>query len=181
MTIYTLGQETPRLGEDAWVAASAHVIGRVALGDHASVWFGAVLRADNEPMTIGAASNIQDGAVLHSDPGFPLTIGQGVTIGHQVMLHGCTVGDGSLIGIGAIVLNGARIGRNCLVAAGALIPPGKAFPDGVLIVGSPAVIKRQLSDEEVASLQRTARNYVENAARYATDLAVIADLSDDTI
>lgn len=170
MTTYKLGEITPRLGDGAWIASSAHVIGRVELGDRSSVWFGAVLRADNEPMKIGAASNIQDNAVLHSDPGFPLTIGQGVTVGHQVMLHGCTIGDDSLIGIGAIVLNGACIGRNCLVAAGSLVTAGKSFPDGSLIVGSPAVVKRLLSEEEIESLRRTARNYVENSARYAKEL-----------
>ena len=173
MTIYKLAQETPRMANSAWVASSAQVIGRVELDDLASVWFGAVLRADNEPMKIGAASNIQDGAVLHSDPGFPLTIGQGVTVGHQVMLHGCTIGDDSLIGIGAIILNGARIGRNCLVAAGSLVTAGKSFPDGSLIVGSPAVLKRTLSEEEIESLRRTAQNYVENSARYAKDLSAI--------
>ncbi len=173
MTIYKLAQETPRMADGAWVASSAQVIGRVELGDCSSVWFGAVLRADNEPMKIGAASNIQDGAVLHSDPGFPLTIGQGVTVGHQVMLHGCTIGDDSLIGIGAIILNGARVGRNCLVAAGSLITAGKSFPDGSLIVGSPAVLKRQLSEEEIETLRRTARNYVENSARYANELSAL--------
>lgn len=162
------------MGDGVWVASSAQVIGRVELGDRSSVWFGAVLRADNEPMRIGAASNIQDGAVLHSDPGFPLTIGQGVTVGHHVMLHGCTIGDDSLIGIRAVILNGARIGRNCLVAAGSLITAGKAFPDGSLIVGSPAVVKRRLSDDEIEALRCTARNYVENSARYAKELSPIS-------
>lgn len=162
------------MGDGVWVAPSSQVIGRVELGDRSSVWFGAVLRADNEPMRIGAASNIQDGAVLHSDPGFPLTIGQGVTVGHHVMLHGCTIGDDSLIGIRAVILNGARIGRNCLVAAGSLITAGKAFPDGSLIVGSPAVVKRRLSDDEIETLRCTARNYVENSARYAKELSPIS-------
>lgn len=173
MPIYPLGNETPQLADEVWLAPSAQVIGGVTLEDRASVWFGAVLRADNEPMRIGADSNIQDNAVLHSDPGFPLTIGRGVTVGHQAMLHGCHIGDGSLIGIGAVVLNGARIGRNCLVAAGALVTEGKSFPDGSLIVGSPAVVKRPLSEAQIEALRDSARHYVDNAARYRCSLAPV--------
>ena len=135
--LYQLDEFSPRLAEGAWVAESAEVIGNVELAEGASVWFGAILRGDNEPIRIGKGSNVQDGSVLHSDPGFPLTLGEDVTVVHMVMLHGCTVGDGSLIGIGAIVLNGAKIGKGCLVGAGALITENKEFPDGSMILGSP--------------------------------------------
>lgn len=174
MTIYRLGEHVPALATEVWVAPSAQVIGDVHLGANSSVWYGAVVRADNEPMHIGAGSNVQDGAVLHSDPGFALTIGENVTVGHQAMLHGCTVGDGSLIGIGAIVLNGARIGKNCLVAAGALVTEGKHFPDGSLIVGSPATVKRALSPEQIEGLLASAVNYRANARRHAQHLEVVA-------
>lgn len=172
MTVYRLGEQQPRLDQDTWVAPSAQVMGHVHLEMGCSVWFGAVVRADNEPMRIGAGSNVQDGAVLHSDPGFPLHIGENVTIGHQAMLHGCTVGAGSLIGIGAVVLNGARIGKHCLVAAGALVTEGKSFPDGSLIVGSPAVVKRELSPKQINGLLDSARHYRENACRYRETLVV---------
>lgn len=173
MTVYRLGEQQPQLDRDTWVAPSAQVVGNVHLEAGCSVWFGAVVRADNEPMHIGAGSNVQDGAVLHSDPGFPLHIGKNVTIGHQAMLHGCTVGEGSLIGIGAVVLNGARIGRQCLVAAGALVTEGKSFPDGTLIVGNPAVVKRELSPEQIAGLLDSAGHYGENARRYIEDLVAL--------
>lgn len=173
MTVYRLGEQQPHLDQDTWVAPSAQVIGRVHLEVGCSVWFGAVIRADNEPMRIGAGSNVQDGAVLHSDPGFPLHIGANVTVGHQAMLHGCTVGEGSLIGIGAVVLNGARIGKHCLVAAGALVTEGKSFPDGCLIVGSPAVVKRELSPQQISGLHDSARHYRENARRYAETLVAL--------
>jgi len=173
MTMYRLGNQQPHLGPDHWVAPSAQVIGHVHLEAGCSVWFGAVIRADNEPMHIGAGSNVQDGAVLHSDPGFPLHIGANVTVGHQAMLHGCTIGEGSLIGIGAVVLNGARIGKHCLEAAGALVTEGKHFPDGSLIVGSPAVVKRELSPEQISGLLDSARNYQENARRYLGALVVL--------
>ncbi len=136
-----------KFAPDAWIAESAEVIGSVSIGAKVSVWFGAIVRADNEPMIVGAGSNVQEAAVLHSDPCYPLNIGENVTVGHKVMLHGCSVGNGSLIGIGAVVLNGAKIGRNCLVGAGAIVTEGKVFPDGCLIVGSPAVVKRELSPE----------------------------------
>jgi carbonic anhydrase/acetyltransferase-like protein (isoleucine patch superfamily) len=174
MTVYRLGKQQPLLDKDTWVSPSAQVMGRVHLEAGCNVWFGAVLRADNEPMHIGAGSNVQDGAVLHSDPGFPLNVGENVTVGHQAMLHGCNIGEGSLIGIGAVVLNGARIGKHCLVAAGALVTEGRSFPDGTLIVGSPAVAKRQLSREQISGLLDSARIYRENALRYRESLVVLS-------
>lgn len=170
MALYQLGEHAPRIHETAWVAASAEVIGEVELGERASVWFGAVVRGDSGLIRIGSNSNVQDNSVLHADPGVPLTIGDNVTIGHQVMLHGCTIGDGALIGIQAIVLNGARIGRNCLVGAGAVVTEGKSFPDGTLILGAPAKVVRELTLEQVASLQGAASHYVENAQRFRTQL-----------
>lgn len=170
MALYQLGEHAPRIHETAWVAASAEVIGEVELGERASVWFGAVVRGDSGLIRIGSNSNVQDNSVLHADPGVPLTIGDNVTIGHQVMLHGCTIGDGALIGIQAIVLNGARIGRNCLVGAGAVVTEGKSFPDGTLILGAPAKVVRELTLEQVASLQDAASHYVENAQRFRTQL-----------
>ena len=174
MAVYQLDALTPRLADTAWVADSAQVIGNVELAEGVSVWFGAVLRGDNEPMRIGRNSNVQDGSVLHSDLGSPLTLGENVTVGHQVMLHGCSVGDGSLIGIKAVVLNGAKIGRNCLVGAGALVTEGKEFADGSMILGSPAKVVRQLTPEQIAGLQRAAQHYVANAKRYAAGLSRIA-------
>jgi len=170
MALYELDGMSPTCAEGVWVADSAQVIGSVKLDAEVSVWFGVVIRADNEPMTIGAGSNIQESAVLHSDPDSPLSIGCNVTVGHQAMLHGCSVGDGSLIGIGAVVLNGARIGKNCLVGAGALVTEGKAFPDGCLIVGSPAVVKRDLTPAQVQALQDSAAHYRSNARRFAKGL-----------
>jgi carbonic anhydrase/acetyltransferase-like protein (isoleucine patch superfamily) len=171
MALYELDDVSPELGEGVWVAESAQVIGRVTLGDDANVWFNCVIRGDQpEPIAIGARSNIQDGSVLHSDAGSPLTIGDDVTVGHNVILHGCTVGDGALIGMGAVVLNGAKIGKGCLVGAGALVTEGKEFPDGSLIVGSPAVAKRELSPAQVQGLLLSAKHYVANARRYAAGL-----------
>lgn len=166
MAVYALGAQAPSIDASAYVAETATVIGRVRLGRDASVWSQAVLRADNEPIEIGDESNVQEGAVLHNDPGFPLLIGARVTIGHQAMLHGCTVGDGSLIGIQAIVLNGAVIGRNCLVAAGAVVTQGKTFPDHSLILGAPAKAVRRLDDADVRALSESARDYVERSRRY---------------
>ena len=170
--IYDLGPDRPTLPEDGayWVAPSATVVGRVVMHRDASVWFGAVLRADNEPITLGEGSNVQDNAVLHADPGFPLTLGRGVTVGHQAMLHGCTVGDRSLIGIGAVILNGAVIGEDCLIGAGALVTEGKVIPPGSLVVGQPGQVKRPLSDKELEHLKFAGRVYVENARRYAATL-----------
>jgi carbonic anhydrase/acetyltransferase-like protein (isoleucine patch superfamily) len=170
MPIYQLDDDLPRIDDSAWVADSADVMGRVHLSELCSVWFGAVLRGDTEWLTLGRGSNAQDGSVLHSDAGFPLTIGEHVTIGHQVMLHGCTVGDGSLIGIQAVVLNGAVIGRNCLVGAGSLVTEGKTFPDGSLIVGSPARVIRPLTPQQIAGLAASAQHYIENAQRFKAGL-----------
>ena len=171
MPIYQLGDKHPQLAASAWVADSAQVIGDVRLEADVSIWFNTVLRGDNDPITIGSGSNIQDGSVLHTDNGVPLTIGRHVTVGHQVMLHGCTIGDESLIGIGAVVLNGAVIGRHCLVGAGALVTEGKTFPDGSLIIGSPARVARQLTPEQIEALRRSAQHYLENARRYREQLA----------
>ncbi len=173
MAIYQLGDDTPRIADTAWVADSAQVIGKVELQEGASAWFGAILRGDNEWITVGRGSNVQDGSVLHTDIGFPLVIGADVTIGHQVTLHGCTIGDGSLVGIQAVVLNGARIGRNCLVGAGALVTEGKEFPDGSLIVGSPAKAVRQLSPEQFERLRQGAVHYAEKVLRYRRGLKKI--------
>lgn len=170
MTIYQLDEHTPQVHPTAFVADSAQVVGRVTLGAGSSIWFNAVVRADNEPMTIGAGSNIQDGSVLHSDTGFPLTVGERVTVGHQVVLHGCTVGDESLIGIGAVVLNGAKIGKHCLVGAGSLVTEGKEFPDGSMILGSPAKVVRQLTPEQIDGLRRSAQHYIANAQRFQAGL-----------
>ncbi len=170
MALYQLDEDRPQLAEGAWVADSAQVIGRVELAEDASVWFGAILRGDTELLRVGKGSNVQDGSVLHADPGYPLVLGEHVTVGHQVMLHGCSVGDGSLIGIHAVVLNGARIGRNCLVGAGALVTEGKEFPDGSMILGAPAKVVRQLRPEQIAALPRSAEHYVQNAKRFKTGL-----------
>ena len=164
--IYSLDGLAPRLGRDVYVAPNASVIGDVDLGDLVTVWFGAVLRGDVERLTVGRRSNVQDNSVLHSDPGSPLTLGEGVTVGHRVILHGCTIGDGALIGMGATVLNDARVGRNCLVGANALITEGKEFADGMLIVGSPARVKRPLTPEELARLAGSADRYAERGRIY---------------
>jgi carbonic anhydrase/acetyltransferase-like protein (isoleucine patch superfamily) len=170
MPLYALGDLAPSLGDGAWAAPSADLIGDVRLGDRASVWFGAVIRADNTPIIIGEESNIQDGAIGHSDPGAPLTIGARVTVGHQAILHGCTVHDGALVGMGARVLNGAMIGEKCLVGAGALVTEGKSFEPGMLIVGSPARALRPLTEQELALLDMSAAHYAEKAAHYARAL-----------
>ncbi|MGJ7497561.1 gamma carbonic anhydrase family protein [Variovorax sp. RT4R15] len=174
MAIYELDGVAPQLGKDAWVADSAEVMGNVILGENASVWFGAVLRGDTETLTIGRNSNVQDLSVLHADIGCPLTIGENVTIGHQVMLHGCTVGDNSLIGIQSVVLNNAKIGRNCIVGAGSVVTEGKEFPDNSLIVGSPAKVVRTLDDAAAARLRQSAEHYVDNGRRFAKGLRKIA-------
>ena len=170
MAVYRLDDDTPRIAASAWIADSAQVMGNVELQDDANVWFAAVLRGDTELLTIGHGSNVQDGSVVHSDFGYPMTLGANVTVGHQVMLHGCTIGDGSLIGIQSVVLNGARIGRHCLVGAGSLVTEGKEFPDGSMILGSPAKAVRQLSPEQVEGLKMSAKHYVDNARRYKTGL-----------
>ena len=170
MAIYQLDDSTPSIPYSAWVADSAQVMGNVTLGEDTSVWFGAVLRGDTSTITVGKGSNVQDNSVLHADNGMPLVIGEGVTVGHQVMLHGCTVGNNSLIGIGATVLNGVKIGNNCLVGAGALVTEGKEFPDGSMILGSPAKAVRMLSPEQIEGLKMSARHYVNNANRYKAGL-----------
>ncbi|MDO9313546.1 MAG: gamma carbonic anhydrase family protein [Burkholderiaceae bacterium] len=177
MAVYRLGDAVPSIAPSAWVADSAQVIGDVVLAESASVWFGAVLRADNTCLQIGARSNVQDGAVIHSDRGWPTTLGSDVTVGHQAMLHGCTIGDGSLVGIQAVVLNGARIGKSCLVAAGAVVTEGKEFEDGWLIMGAPAKAVRPLTPEQIAGLARSAAGYVANAQRFRTQLARIDTLA----
>jgi carbonic anhydrase/acetyltransferase-like protein (isoleucine patch superfamily) len=173
MTLYALGDLAPQLAVGAWTAPSADLIGDVRLGARASVWFGAVIRADNTPILIGEDSNIQDGAVGHSDPGFPLTIGARVTVGHQAILHGCTLRDDCLVGMGARILNGAVIESDCIVGAGALVTEGKTFPSGSLIVGSPARVVRQLTPEEKQGLRVSAAHYAEKAARYAAELRTV--------
>lgn len=170
--IHSLDGQSPELiGGSHFVADNATLIGQVRLQPDASVWFNSVLRGDCEWIEVGAGSNVQDGCVLHTDPGYPLTIGDGVTVGHRVVLHGCTIGNDSLIGIGSTVLNGATIGENCLVGAHALVTEGKSFPDRSMIIGAPARVVRELSDEEVAGIRASASHYVENANRYLAGLS----------
>lgn len=169
--LYSLGERQVVLeGEEHFIADNATVVGSVTLQDRVSVWFNVVIRGDNDQISIGAGSNIQDAAVLHTDPGFALSVGRNVTIGHQAMLHGCRVGDGSLVGIGAVVLNGATVGKHCLIGANALVPEGMVIPDGSLVVGSPARIIRQLSAEQRQGLLANAEHYVENMRRYQAQL-----------
>lgn len=170
MAIYELDGVAPSVADSAWVAENAQVMGDVSLGEGASVWFGTTVRGDTAHIAIGAGSNIQDGSVLHADVGIPLTIGRDVTVGHQVVLHGCSIGDESLIGIGAIVLNGAKIGRNCLVGAGSLVTEGKEFPDGSMILGSPAKAVRALTPEQIEGLRQSAKHYTQNAERFRKGL-----------
>ena len=174
MAVYQLDDRTPQIDPSAWVAENAQVMGSVTMGANASVWFGATARGDTETITIGEGSNIQDGSVLHADYGQPLTVGKNVTVGHMVMLHGCTIGDESLIGIGAVVLNGAKIGKNCLVGAGSLVTEGKEFPDGSMIMGTPAKVVRQLTPEQIQGLRESAKHYIENAHRYKAGLKKIS-------
>lgn len=171
--IYALGDLTPDLHPDTWVAPDANVIGRVRLGAGASVWFTATLRGDNEWIEVGAGSNVQEGSTLHTDIGYPLVVGRDCTIGHNVILHGCTIGDETLIGMGAVVLNGARIGRNCLIGAGALITEGKEIPDGSLVMGSPGKVVRALDEAAVARLRASARSYQDNMRRYRQGLRAL--------
>ena len=170
MAVYQLEDQTPRVAATAWVADSAQVIGNVELAEGASVWFGVIVRGDNETVRIGRNTNVQDASVIHSDPGSPILLGDKVSIGHQVMLHGCTVGDGSLIGIQSVVLYGATIGRHCLVGAGSLVTEGKSFPDGSMILGRPAKVVRPLTPQEIEGLARAADHYVENARRFRAGL-----------
>lgn len=170
---YQLGKRVPERGNDVFVADNAKVIGSVKLKDQSSVWFGVVIRGDNDLITVGPQSNVQDNAVLHTDGGIPLTLGKGVTVGHHAMLHGCTVGDYSLIGINAVVLNKAKIGKHCIIGANALVPEGMEIPDGSLVVGAPAVVKRQLSEMQMKILEASAAHYVQNAKRYREELIEI--------
>ncbi|MBP9942671.1 MAG: gamma carbonic anhydrase family protein [Comamonas sp.] len=170
MAVYELDGVVPQIADTAWVADSAQVIGQVTLEAEASVWFGVVARGDSDHLHIGAGSNIQDGSVLHADSGQPLVVGRHVTVGHKAMLHGCTIGDETLIGIGAVVLNGAKIGKNCLVGAGALVTEGKEFPDGSMILGSPAKAVRPLTPEQIAGIRHSAQHYMANARRFQMGL-----------
>jgi carbonic anhydrase/acetyltransferase-like protein (isoleucine patch superfamily) len=174
MAVYELDGVAPQLGAGAWVADSAQVIGKVVMGENASVWFGVVARGDNETITIGRNTNVQDLSALHSDYGSPLTLGENVTVGHKVMLHGCTIGDNSLIGIGAVVLNNARIGRNCIVGAGSVVTEGKEFPDNSLILGSPARVVRTLDAASAERVRANADHYIHNSQRFAKGLKKIA-------
>lgn len=177
MAVYSLDGLAPTFPQDGshYIAPNAQVMGKVVLHEDSSVWFGAVLRGDNDTITIGKRSNVQDNAVLHTDPGCPLILGEGVIIGHQVMLHGCTVGDNSLIGIGAVVLNKAVIGKNCIIGAGALITEGKVIPDNSLVVGSPGKVVRELTDQQAQFLKLNAQVYVDNAQRFKAGLVKIED------
>ena len=168
--IYQLEDAVPQIHASAWVAENATLAGQITLQKDVSIWFNAVLRAEHAPITVGEGSNIQDGTVCHVDPGMPLTIGRSVTVGHKVMLHGCTIGDESLIGINAVILNSAKIGRNCLIGANSLIPEGKEIPDGSLVMGSPGKIVRTLSEAQIEGLKASAMHYVENGRRYKASL-----------
>lgn len=172
MPLYALGALTPKMpdADRCWVAPDANIIGQVEIGEDVGIWFGVTLRADSEPIVIGAGSNVQEGVMIHVDPGYPVTIGEGCTIGHHAIVHGCVIGNNSLIGMGATVLNGARIGNNCLVGANALVTEGKEFPDNSLIVGSPARAIRTLDDKAVEGLRRSAEHYVTNWRRFAAEL-----------
>ena len=174
MAVYQLGSHVPEVAADAFVADGAQVIGQVRLGPRASVWYGTIIRADNDLITIGRDSNIQDACVLHADDGVPLTIGEGVVVGHQVMLHGCTIGDNTLVGIQSVILNRARIGRDSIVGAGAVIPEGKEFPDGVLIVGAPGKVVRELTPAQIAHIRFLSAQYVAQSELHRTALKRIA-------
>ncbi len=171
MTIFAFEGNTPAMAEDCWVAPDANVIGKIVVEEAASIWFGATLRGDNEPIVLGAGSNIQENCVLHTDMGFPLTIGKGCTIGHKVMLHGCTIGDNSLIGMGATILNGAKIGKNCLIGAGALITEGKEIPDCSLVMGVPGKVVRTLDTAAIEGLRKSALGYQANMRRFRDGLS----------
>ncbi|MBY6119851.1 gamma carbonic anhydrase family protein [Mameliella alba] len=170
MTLYVLDGIAPELAEDAWVAPDANLIGKVVMEAKSSVWFGCTLRGDNEEIRVGEGSNLQENTVCHTDMGYPLVIGKGCTIGHKVMLHGCTIGDNTLIGMGATILNGARIGKNCLIGAGALVTEGKEIPDGSLVMGMPGKVVRQLDEAAIEGLKKSALGYQANAARFAAGM-----------
>ncbi len=174
MPLYSLGGLSPTLHDGFyWIAPGATVIGDVHVGNNVGIWFGSILRGDNEPIKIGANTNIQENCVFHTDPGLPLTIGEGCTIGHKAMIHGCTIGQNTLIGMGATVLNGANIGNNCLIGAGALVSEGKTIPDGSLVVGMPGKVIRELDENAIEGLKNSARHYVTNAKRFAEELEEI--------
>lgn len=175
MPVYALGKISPRLPESGnfWVAPDAQVMGNIVLLENASIWFAAVLRGDNETITIGENSNVQDGSILHTDVGFPMRLGKNVTVGHQAMLHGCTVGDNSLVGIGATILNGAKIGKNCLIGAHALVGEGKEIPDNSMVLGMPGKVVRELGEDNEKMMIASADHYVENWQRYKRDLKKI--------
>ncbi|AML52671.1 gamma carbonic anhydrase family protein [Falsihalocynthiibacter arcticus] len=173
MTLYALADRAPQIDPDSWIAPDANIIGGVIIRAGASVWFGTTLRGDNEDITLGEGSNIQENCVLHTDMGYPLVIGAGCTIGHKAMLHGCTIGENTLIGMGAIVLNGAKIGRNCLIGAGALITEGKVIPDGSLVMGAPGKIIRDLDEKAIAGLRASALSYQNNMRRFRATLTEI--------
>ncbi|MHA7851107.1 gamma carbonic anhydrase family protein [Roseovarius sp.] len=174
MTLYALDGLAPTIAEDTWIAPDANVIGCVILQEAASIWFGCTLRGDNEEIVIGAGSNVQENTVMHTDPGCPLTIGAGCTIGHKAMLHGCTIGDNTLVGMGATILNRAVIGRNCLIGAGALITEGKEIPDNSLVVGSPGRVIRTLDEDAIEGLRNSARHYQRNMRRFRAGLTPVA-------
>ena len=178
MPLYALGEFSPKTPDAGryWLAPDAVVIGQVELGEDVGIWFGAVLRGDNEPIVVGNGSNIQEGVMIHTDPAFPVTIGAGCTIGHHAIVHGCTIGENSLVGMGATILNGAKIGRNCLIGANALVTEGKHFPDNSLIVGSPAKAIRVLDADAEESLRQSAKRYIANWQRFAKDLREISDV-----
>ncbi|WHZ37300.1 gamma carbonic anhydrase family protein [Sagittula sp. MA-2] len=173
MTIYALDDIEPQLHATAWVAPGAHVIGRIVMEEDSSVWFGSTLRGDNEEIRVGRGSNLQENVVCHTDMGYPLVIGAGCTIGHKVMLHGCTIGDNTLIGMGATILNGAKIGKNCLIGAGALVTEGKEIPDGSLVMGMPGKVVRELTPEAIEGLKKSALGYQANARRFARGLRAL--------
>ena len=173
MTLYVLDGIAPEIAEDTWIAPDANLIGRIVVEGAASVWFCATLRGDNEVITLGEGSNIQENCVLHTDIGYPLTIGKGCTIGHKVMLHGCTIGDNSLIGMGATVLNGAKIGNNCLIGAGALITEGKEIPDGSLVMGVPGKVVRGLDEAAIEGLRKSATGYQANMRRFRDGMTAL--------
>lgn len=174
MPLYSLGGISPTAPDGFyWVAPTASVIGDVRIGENVGIWFGSTLRGDNEPIKIGNNTNIQENCVFHTDPGYPVTIGEGCTIGHKAMIHGCEIGENSLVGMGATILNGAKIGKNCLIGAGALVPEGKTIPDGSLVVGMPGKIIRELDEGAIEGLRNSARHYVANARRFAEDLSPI--------
>ena len=173
MTLYALGDNAPQVHSDTWVAPDANVIGKVVLEEGGSVWFGSTIRADHEIIHIGAGTNVQENTVMHVDAGYPLTIGQNCTIGHKVMLHGCTIGDNSLIGMGATILNGAKIGKNCLIGAGALVTEGKEIPDGSMVLGAPGKVVRELNDGAIQGLRASALHYQKNMRRFQKDLRAL--------